>query len=76
MKIIKKTKPKCYSIEKGNFKNHQLDGKGIRIDYHDKKLTRIDSIYKGEFKNGQRHGRGLFWLFPNNFYHEGVLATA
>ena len=71
MKIFKNTKPKWYSYEEGTFKNHALNGKGIRINYHDKKLTRPKSIYKGEFNMGNMDGRALYWQYPCDWYHEG-----
>ena len=71
MKIFKNTNPKWYSYEEGTFKNHALNGKGIRINYHDKKLTRPKSIYKGEFKMGNMDGKALYWQYPCDWYHEG-----
>ena len=71
MKIFINTKPKSYSYEEGNFKNHELNGRGIRINYHDKKLTRPKSIYKGEFNMGKMDGRALYWQYPCDWYHEG-----
>lgn len=46
-----------YQLQRGNFRNGELSGKGIKMTFNNTQLTDLNQKIEGDFLNGLAHGR-------------------